>query len=246
MIAVPMYAGGVFSRTPGGRLASVVICGVALLGLAIVRLHTIESLRSRPADGVDHFIVGALAAAVVTIASQSLVGRGGTARVLGSVLFVIVVLSLLAALPFGGGYQSYPFPPTTQLYADGAAASLGVLCLGAVVVNTKFRQRVLRGRPTVVATASPSSPSPVASSGALFGSASSLDWLQSATFALGPRGYRVDQVDRFIAECVERSRQGSLTAAAIRGHVFSPGLKGYVVTEVDAALERAARQLEAP
>ena len=85
-------------------------------------------------------------------------------------------------------------------------------------------------------------PDPLVPTGA--SDAGKLEWLKSAQFSVVRRGYNVDQVDRFIEEIVPRSRQLTFSPSEIRDRTFSKAFRGYKVSDVDGALERAAKQFE--
>lgn len=71
-----------------------------------------------------------------------------------------------------------------------------------------------------------------------------LGWLETERFGLSFRGYDVDQVDQFISDVMRRGSANSISSAEVRNHTFRRALNGYNVADVDAALARAATQLD--
>ena len=69
-------------------------------------------------------------------------------------------------------------------------------------------------------------------------------FIRDAKFHQVLRGYRIDDVDRFLEDLDTRiDKDGKLSSGDVSNITFARGLRGYAVRDVDAYLESLARTI---
>lgn len=233
-----------FVRTPRRRLFFGTFAGVIVMFGGLGRLDNLWLHQPGHPAALPIFLVGlALGLAGFPLVIY-LAGRGRRVKYAGFILLAVFFLLMIIGL-IGRYTQTVIGPSNLQFASDGVRTALGILMVvGGLYYNPSFRARlqIPVGSPSVWeesrASMGEASESGVADS-------VPLEWLATAEFGIGLRGYNINAVDRFIEDVVWRSQTGSATAHELRVQEFPLALKGYNTDDVDHALERAAKQLAA-
>ncbi len=230
-----------FVRTPRRRLITVTLFGVGCVFFGLNRLDTLWLRRDEHPVEMFAFLVGLGLGLIGFPLFLYLRGKGGNTRSAGSSLLAVLALLIFIGVP--SRYTHTFFGPAKwQLAGDGVTTALGVLIIVGLNFSPRFRARlqIPAGPPSRWeegrASTGEAPASDVAGSGPF-------EWLATAEFGIGLRGYNTNEVDRFIEDVIWRSQNGSVTAHELRVQEFPLVLKGYNMDDVDQALERAANQL---